>query len=188
MDASTANRQTCKRKEMGRPPSPPVCHPHRGSGWAVCGLLVLFGGLMVVAMSAANIMTGERPDKNETAPGPAHQSPQQAAMAGSPIDHLFKEMYASYVALSAESREAKGRQPMPAHAQEMLRAYVAAPGMPISDRSTFKYIIDYMETGADHPRLAIACADHGYTRAELDDLCAQGVRAPQVAAEILGRG
>ncbi len=102
-------------------------------------------------------------------------------------DGFMQEMAAAYTLARAERRAEHGREPMPLPAREMLRAYVAAPEKGISERWTFTYIVSFLETGAVHPRLAVACGDHGYTRTELDELRAKGVRAPEVAAEILAR-
>ena len=80
--------------------------------------------------------------------------------------------------------------PMPQGIHGLLARCLAAGNTALGG-TTFRYIHDFLATGdekAQAARLGVACADFGYTLAELRALRAAGKTGRDVAAEVVGRG
>lgn len=90
--------------------------------------------------------------------------------------------WATYVAgCSARKR------PVPPRTFRILERYIGDPEASL-DGTTFRYLAEYLATGAQPPRLEVACFDFGYSLGELHALRAKRKTGRDVAAEIVGRG
>ena len=84
-------------------------------------------------------------------------------------------------AASTQARKA----PMPPRVRSLLKRFVAEGG-PL-EGSTFTHIANFFKGAADAERLEVACADFGYSIAELRALANAGKTAQDVATEIIAR-
>lgn len=77
------------------------------------------------------------------------------------------------------------KAPMPPRALGHLKRF--AEGGPLSEGSTFTHIVNFFKGAPDGGRLEVACADFGYSIAELRALAGAGKTAQDVATEIIAR-
>jgi len=90
-----------------------------------------------------------------------------------------------YKQWSEEKQETK--EPMPDGVCSKLRAYISTGDADHLQGTTFRYIHMYMNKRKEVGRLEVACADFGYTMAELNDMVSNCKTAVDVAREIISR-